>query len=143
MGTSEHTEISSAIDTRLARIERELTAARRDAVRWRTGTIIVGAVALAGGLVAATQVARVEDVIRVRRLEVVGEGDKVVMLAQAGETGGQLDVWSKGGANVVRMSAGTDGGLLADDLTFQGQRNCFPLRSHNLSPRKNSPTGHS
>ena len=113
MGTSEHTEMSSAITARLARIEHELHAARRDAMRWRTGTIILGAVALAGGLVAATQVARVEDVIRVRRLEVVGEGDKVVMLAQAGDTGGQLDVWSKGGANVVRLSAGTDGGDLA------------------------------
>ena len=96
MGTSEHTEMSSAITARLARIEHELAAARRDAMRWRTGTIILGAVALAGGLVAATQVARVEDVIRVRRLEVVGEGDKVVMLAQAGDTGGQLDVWRFG-----------------------------------------------
>ena len=79
MGTSEHTDISSTIDNRLTRIERELVAARSEAKRWRTGTIILGAVAMTGGLIAATQVARVEDVIRVRRLEVVGEGDKVVM----------------------------------------------------------------
>jgi hypothetical protein len=58
-------------------------------------------------------VARVEDVIRVRRLEVVGEGDKVVMLAQAAADGGQLDVWSKGGTNVVRLASNPDGGDVA------------------------------
>ena len=104
MGTSDHTDRPSSIDARLTRIEAELAAARRDARRWRTGTMVLGGIAVVGGLAAAVQVARVEDVIRVRRLEVVGEGDKVVMLAQAAADGGQLDVWSKGGTNVVRLA---------------------------------------
>ena len=41
------------------------------------------------------------------------EGDKVVMLAQAAADGGQLDVWSKGGTNVVRLASNPDGGDVA------------------------------
>lgn len=113
MGTSDHKDRPSSIDARLTLIEAELAAARSDARRWRTGTMVLGGIAVVGGLAAAVQVARVEDVIRVRRLEVVGEGDKVVMLAQAAADGGQLDVWSKGGTNVVRLASNPDGGDVA------------------------------
>jgi len=95
------------VDARLARLEAELALARGDARRARRTScalLCLAGAAAAGGLMAASQVARVEDVLRVRRLEVVGEGDKVVLLAQASETGGQLDLWSKGGTNTVRLA---------------------------------------
>lgn len=110
MDTHDPTARHSSFEARLARVESELAGARRDARRWKSGTLALAALAAVGGLAAAAQSVRVEDVIKVRRLEVVGEGDKVVLLAQAGESGGQLDVWSKGGANVVRLSSAGDGG---------------------------------
>ena len=113
MGTSDQTTVQCSLDARLDRIESDLRSARRDARRWRNATIAIACVATAGGLTAATQVARIEDVIRVRRLEVVGAEDKVVLLAQAAESGGQLDVWSKGGTNTVRLSSAADGGDVA------------------------------
>lgn len=116
MATHDSTLRPSDVDARLARLEAELAAARHDARRARrTSGLLLGiaGVAAVGGLVAAAQVARVEDVLRVRRLEVVGEGDKVVLLAQAGETGGQVDLWSKAGTNTVRLSCAADGGDVA------------------------------
>ena len=113
MGTSDPTTVQCSLDARLDRIESDLRSARRDARRWRNATIAIACVATAGGLAAATQVARIEDVIRVRRLEVVGAEDKVVLLAQAAESGGQLDVWSKGGTNILRLSSAADGGDVA------------------------------
>lgn len=104
------------VDARLARLEAELALARGDARRARRAScalLCLAGAAAAGGLMAASQVARVEDVLRVRRLEVVGEGDKVVLLAQASETGGQLDLWSKGGTNTVRLACAADGGDVA------------------------------
>jgi len=95
MGTSDHHAQTSEIDSRLARIEAELAAAHRDARRWRLGAVSVAGLAVVGGLAAAVQVARVEDVIRVRRLEVVGEGDKVAYRAL--RTGPMVD-----GLRVVR-----------------------------------------
>ena len=113
MANTDATFRTNDVDARLARLEAELSAARRDARRARrtSGALLAAAaVASVGGLMAASQVARVEDVLRVKRLEVVGEGDKVVLLAQASETGGQLDLWSKGGTNTVRLACAADGG---------------------------------
>lgn len=102
-----------AIDARLQRIERELDAARSSARRWRRGTVALGGLLFVGALAAAVQVSPVTDVLRTRRLEIVGEGDKVVLLAHAAETGGQLDAWSKGGVNTVRLASNDDGGDIA------------------------------
>ncbi len=102
-----------SLSARLDRIESDLAAARRSARRWRMGTITLGALLAGGTLVAAVQVSPVVDVIRTKRLEIVGEGDKVVLLAHAAETGGQLDVWAKGGANTVRLASNDEGGDIA------------------------------
>jgi hypothetical protein len=108
-----HLPTDGSIDARLARIEAELAAAKAQARRWRAGTLAAGAVLGAGALLAAQQVSPVVDVVRTKRLEIVGEGDKVVLLAHAAETGGQMDVWSKGGANTVRIASNDQGGDVA------------------------------
>lgn len=113
MDTHLPTEQDRSIHARLERIERDLASARRDARRWRRGAVALGSLLAAGTLLAAVQDSPVVDVIRTRRLEVVGEENKVMLLATAGETGGQLDVWSKAGANTVRLASAADGGDLS------------------------------
>ena len=113
MGPSDFRAAPSALDARLDRIESELRDARRDARRWRRAATLLGGTVALAGLAAAAQAVRVEDVVRTKRLEIVGEGEKVVMLAQATDSGGQVDVWSKAGTNVVRLGASADGGDVA------------------------------
>jgi len=113
MDTHGTPQTDRSIDARLARIEADLDAARRDARRWRRGTFITLGVAGTALLAAAMQDSPIVDVIRTRRIEVVGADDKVMLLAHAGETGGQLDVWSKTGSNTVRLGSTADGGDLA------------------------------
>ncbi|MFM8784845.1 MAG: hypothetical protein ACKOFI_06775, partial [Phycisphaerales bacterium] len=113
MDTHLPTEQDRSIHARLERIERDLASAQRDARRWRRGAVALGSLLAAGTLIAAVQDSPVVDVIRARRLEVVGEENKVMLLATAGEAGGQLDVWSKAGANTVRLASAADGGDLS------------------------------
>lgn len=113
MDTHGTPQTDRSIDARLTRIEADLEAARRDARRWRRGTFVTLGLLGTALLAAAMQDSPIVEVIRTRRIEVVGADDKVMLLAHAGETGGQLDVWSKTGSNTVRLGSTADGGDLA------------------------------
>ncbi len=103
-----------SIDARLTRLEAELDRTRGESRRWRRAAVVCATLLGAGTLLAAVQDSPVVDVIRTRRLEVLGADNKVMVLAHAGETGGQVDVWARGGANTVRLASAADGG----DLTL-------------------------
>lgn len=104
--------LSQRMESLEARIA-ELQNASVNARRWKTLGLSasVALIALAG--VAATQSSQTADVIRARRFEVVDQNDKIVLLAGIGQNGGQIDVWSNGGTNVLRFGANNDGGDLA------------------------------
>ncbi len=91
----------------------ELITMEHRARKWKTIAVVssLAATVLVG--VAATQSARTPDVIRARRFEVVDQNEKIVLLAGIGQAGGQIDVWSNTGANVMRFGSNRDGGDLA------------------------------
>jgi hypothetical protein len=101
------------IEHRLSRIEASLASAERRARRWRAGALVCGGLLGATLLAAAAQDAGVPDVLRARRLEIVGAEDQVVLMLRAGDTGGQLDVWNAKGANIVRIAGNDEGGDVA------------------------------
>mgnify|MGYP003342027084 CR=1 FL=1 len=100
------------MNDRLARLELEVQSLRRGQARWRRATLMVGALAVLGTL-AGFAADSVVDVLRARRLEIVGNDGRVSVLLSAAEQGGQLDVWAKGGANVARLAAAESGGDLS------------------------------
>lgn len=96
---------------RLDRIELELASLRRSRARWRLVAMAagsLGAISVLAGLVAQP----VAEAIRASRLEIVDADGKVTALLSSSESGGQLDIWAKGGANVIRMAAAESGGDL-------------------------------
>ena len=104
--------LSQRMESLEARIA-ELQHASVNARRWKTFAVTAGVALIALAGVAATQSSQTADVIRARRFEVVDQNDKIVLLAGIGQNGGQIDVWSNGGTNVLRFGANNDGGDLA------------------------------
>ena len=104
--------LSQRMESLEARIA-ELQNASVNARRWKTLAVTAGVALIALAGVAATQSSQTADVIRARRFEVVDQNDKIVLLAGIGQNGGQIDVWSNGGTNVLRFGANNDGGDLA------------------------------
>ncbi|MDA0803309.1 MAG: hypothetical protein O2819_06085 [Planctomycetota bacterium] len=95
---------------RLVTLEHRLTSLQRENRRWRLGALALVAPLLAVGGLAAMQNARVPEVIRTNRLEIVDAHGKVVMAAATTAGEGRLDLWNARGANVVRLGCNPDGG---------------------------------
>jgi hypothetical protein len=97
---------------RLDRLEVEVRTLRASHARWRRTALAACGLAVAGTLLgfAADDVA---EVLRARRIELVGADGKVSALLSAGDHGGQLDIWAAGGANVARLAAAESGGDLS------------------------------
>jgi hypothetical protein len=95
---------------RIDRLEADLHRLRR---RNRRTLAVISSIALASiGLGFATAPTSV-DVIRTKRLELLDDTNKVVLLASVTKTGGRLDVWNANGRNSARLGANDIGGDLA------------------------------
>src|SRR5436190_17580789 len=90
------------LEWRLGMLECELAANRRSAARYRNlSAALAFSLAGVGCLAASTIRDSMADVLQARRLEIVNADGKVVLAASATDTGGQLDVWTTNGRNVV------------------------------------------
>ena len=99
----------STTNQRLDRIELQLATLQRSRARWRTaalGLLAAAAVSVLVGLVSRPEA----ETVRASRLEIVDDDGKVTALLTSNESGGQLDIWATGGANVIRMGAAESGG---------------------------------
>ncbi|MDA1262877.1 MAG: hypothetical protein O3B75_08290 [Planctomycetota bacterium] len=104
--------LSQRMETLEARIA-ELQHADHRARRWKILAVSAGVALISLAGLAATRPSQTAEVIRARRFEVVDQNDKIVLLAGIGQNGGQIDVWSNSGTNVLRFGANNDGGDLA------------------------------
>lgn len=102
----------SEIESRMAGIEERMEQAERRAGRWRLLAILLLLPAIALPFMAAAQQARTPDVVRARRVEVVDEAGRVVLLASSQSWGGQLDLWGATGQNTIRLASQAAGGDL-------------------------------
>lgn len=96
------------LDARLSALETQITAIDRSARRWRQAALGLGAALAATFILAAT--ALNSDTLKARRLEIVDEADKVVMVADTTEGAGRLSIWSSTGSNIARLGANDHGG---------------------------------
>lgn len=97
--------------SKLATLEQRLGATERRLQRHRlmlVGTVVAGF----GLLLAAAGTERILDTVKTRRLELVNDAGKVVMLASAQPSGGQIDLWGSNGANLFRATTNDEGGDL-------------------------------
>jgi len=102
-----------SVEQRLDRIELMLVGAERRARNWRRAAIAsstVLALGVCGALVAPS--ASVMETLRTTRLEIIGADGKAVLVATGSPSGGQLDIWSKSGANTLRLGSSDFGGDL-------------------------------
>ncbi len=83
-------------------------------LRRRTRWLQIGCIGGIGAMVllAASDVTRV-DTLRAHRLEIIDVDGNVVLAASGHDSGGQLDLWSPAGTNVMRMAANQHGGDVA------------------------------
>ena len=95
----------------------ETSLARERSRRRRIERILVGGVLIAAslGAIAASGISNVIDVVQTRRLEILDENDRVVMLASAARHGGRLDIWDAAQRNIARL---TGNGLGGDFVLF-------------------------
>jgi hypothetical protein len=104
-------------ETRLAVLERQVTAHRQSALRYRRVCMALLLALIGGACLAAAQARPVADVIRANRIEVLNDAGKLVFAASAGApgggAGGQIDLWNAVGRNVLRASVNATGGDLA------------------------------
>jgi len=99
-------------EARLNQIEIEITLLRRSNIRWRITTATLGAcavIAMFAGMVAEP----LAGMVRASRIELVDAEGKVALLLSATDQGGQMDIWSKNGANIARLAASESGGDLS------------------------------
>ncbi len=106
MNTHEHI---ATLNRRLQQVEADHARLRRRS-RWLQVGCITGIGALI--LIAASDVTRV-DTLRAHRLEIIDADGHIVLAASGRESGGQLDLWSPSGDNLVRVGANQSGGDVA------------------------------
>ena len=112
MPTSE-SSTATAVESRLARLESALIderARRRRLERMLGGAAVMLTVL---GALAAGRASSVVDIVQTRRLEVVDDNDRVVLVATAARHGGRVDIWDDTAANVARLGANGVGGDLS------------------------------
>ena len=101
------------LEERIATLEKQLGRTQRAAARSR-GLVVLGAAAVMSIVtMAATRDQAAPQVIQAERFEVVDNEGRVVLVASAGEAGGQLDLWGANGQNVLRLWSNEHGGDLA------------------------------
>lgn len=98
----------SDLEARLSALETHVESLERGARRWRRATMVLGAVLVSTFVLAAT--ALNSETIKARKLEIVDEAGKVVMLADTTQGAGRLSLWASSGANVARLGANEHGG---------------------------------
>ncbi|MAC18452.1 MAG: hypothetical protein CMJ23_02030 [Phycisphaerae bacterium] len=98
---------------RLQSLEVRLDRERGRRRRFERTALALGAVVMVLGVMAAGRGSSVLDVVQTRRLEILDQSDRVVMLASAARHGGRLDVWDAEQRNIVRLSGNGVGGDLA------------------------------
>ena len=102
----------TTVETRLEQLEQQLQLIKNQSRRERriglSCAVVLGAAALVGFTRAPAL-----DVIQASRLEILDAEGKISCLLSSTPTGGQLDVWAKGGANIARLSSSESGGDLA------------------------------
>ena len=98
---------------RLQSLESRLDRERGRRRRFERTALALGTVMMILGVMAAGRGSSVLDVVQTRRLEVLDQNDRVVMLASAARHGGRIDVWDSEQRNIVRLSGNGVGGDLA------------------------------
>ncbi len=98
----------SDLEARLANLETHMTSLERSERRWRASAVVLGAALTAAFVLAAT--ALNSDTLKARKLEIVDDAGKVVMVADSTEGAGRLSVWSSAGSNIARLGANEHGG---------------------------------
>lgn len=95
---------------RLATLEMSLDRERDR--RRRLERVLLGGVLFAAGFgaLAAGGFSNVTEVVQTRRLEIIDDNDRVVMLATAARHGGRLDVWDAAQRNIARLTGNGVGG---------------------------------
>jgi hypothetical protein len=107
------TSTATAVESRLARLESALQTERARRRRLERLSIL-GAVVMAGlGALAAGRASSIVDIVQTRRLEVLDDSDRVVLVATAARHGGRVDIWDDTAANVARLGANGVGGDLS------------------------------
>jgi hypothetical protein len=92
-------------DTRIESLEHQVRTLKR-MLFGVFGLVVVG------GLLAATTLQSVPDVLRAKSFEVVNGEGKVLGSLKSGSEGGELGLNSKGGKKMVGLSTGDEGGSL-------------------------------
>ena len=98
---------------RIDHLRRELDLERRRRGRLERVAAIACILLVGGGGIAASAFRPVADVVRTRRLEIVDESNRIVMLASAAKHGGRIDLWDDAGINSARLGGNGTGGDLA------------------------------
>lgn len=107
------TATADAVESRLASLETALTEERRRRRRLERVTGLAVLAAVAFGTLAAARPGSIVDVVQTRRLEVLDDGDRVVLVATAARHGGRIDLWDDAQVNVARLGANGIGGDLS------------------------------
>lgn len=97
----------------LERFERLEADVRRGRRRSRFALLAGGTLALVAVGSGLTSAPFAVDIVRTKRLEVLDDSNKIVLLASATKTGGRLDLWDAGGHNSARLGANSTGGDFA------------------------------
>mgnify|MGYP003336858003 FL=1 len=84
---------SDDLSTRLETLESRLREERRRSRRLER--LLIGGLLVAtfAGVAAGTAARTAVDVVQTRRLEILDENDRVVLLATAARHGGRVDIW--------------------------------------------------
>jgi hypothetical protein len=102
----------NSIERRIAHLEREnLRLSRRVGLHSRLAALL-GLVALVSGLAGAAVSQGIPLVLQTKRLELLNDAGKVVLLATASIGGGELELYDAVGRQVIRLSSPTGGGAL-------------------------------
>lgn len=104
---------SHDLDARLDQLSRELSTERRRRRRLEKGVLALVLVAIGAGSIAASSLQATSDVVRTKRLEIVDESGRIVVLASAAKHGGRIDLWDDAGTNSARLGGNGTGGDLA------------------------------
>jgi hypothetical protein len=95
----------STTEDRIESLENQLRVQQSQVRRQRRWNIALGAVVVVGGLMAATGVRSVPDVIQAKKFEVVNDDGKVIASLYANMGGGMLSVSNKDGEVVSGLGS--------------------------------------
>ena len=106
----DHGTETETLARRIDQLRQELDLERRRRGRLERFGAIACLLVIGAGGIAATAFQPVADVVRTRRLEIVDESNRIVMLASAAKHGGRIDLWDDAGINSARLGGNGTGG---------------------------------